>query len=216
MCWFTKPKLVGPLSAHRPQRIWAEDELVMDGSARSPNRSFRISPVDRLGRTISSLVLDAAEAIARRAIEHAEKLLIDPAVAATLLEESAATVSRAINSKSHCTQDEVRDLPSYLFRAFIRRVNRAKRRQFFQEDAVRMLSSDSDKSTDAYEHLELKILVDELLASSDAVTRDMFYRRAQGFSWKEIGFAYGVSGHAAESRFSQALRRIGARLGTKK
>jgi DNA-directed RNA polymerase specialized sigma24 family protein len=172
--------------------------------------------VDRLGRTISSLVLDAAEAIARRAIEHAEKLLIDPAVATTLLEEAAATVSRAINSKRRCTQGEVRDLHSYLFRAFIRRVNRAKRRQFFQEDAVRVVSSDSDKSTDPYEYLELKILVDELLARSDAVTRDMFYRRAQGFSWKEIGFAYGVSGHAAESRFSQALRRIGARLGMKK
>lgn len=61
----------------------------MSGGARPPNRSLLVSPVDRLGRTISPLVLDAAEQIGRRAIEHAEKLLIDPAVAAGLLEEAA-------------------------------------------------------------------------------------------------------------------------------
>ena len=58
----------------------------MDGGARPPNRGFSVSPVDRLGRTISPVVLDAAEEIRRRAIEHAEKLQIDPAVAAGLLE----------------------------------------------------------------------------------------------------------------------------------
>src|SRR2546430_13247111 len=69
-----------------------------------PNRSFRVSPVDRLGRPISPLVLGAAEEIGRRAIEHAEKLLIDPAVAAGLLEEAAATVSRALASDRKSTR----------------------------------------------------------------------------------------------------------------
>jgi hypothetical protein len=64
----------------------------MDGGARPPNGSFSVSPVDRLGRPISPVVQHAAEEIGRRAIEHAEKLLIDPAVAAGLLEEAAATV----------------------------------------------------------------------------------------------------------------------------
>ena len=185
----------------------------MDGGARPPNRSFRVSPVDRLGRRISPVVLDAAEAIGRRAIEHAEKLLIDPAVAAGLLEEAAATVSRAIASKSRGPQNEVRDLPAYLFRAFIRRINRAKRRQLSQEGAVQALELTSAGSTDPRTDLELKILVDELLARCDPVTRDMFYRRVQGFSWKEIAMSYGTSHNAAKSRFSQALRRLGARLG---
>jgi len=108
----------------------------MDGGARPPHRSFRISPVDRLGRRISPSVLDAAEEVGRRAIEHAERELIDPAVAATLLEEAAATVSRALDAKRHHTQNAVRDLPSYLFLAFIRRVNRTKKRQLLLEDAV--------------------------------------------------------------------------------
>jgi hypothetical protein len=110
----------------------------MDGGARPPNRIFRISPVDRLGRRISPSVLDAAEDVGRRAIEHAEREHIDPAVAATLLEEAAATVSRALDAKRHRTQNAVRDLPSYLFLAFIRRVNRTKKRQLLLEDAVQV------------------------------------------------------------------------------
>jgi len=63
--------------------------------------------------------------------------------------------------------------------------------------------------------LERKILVDELLTRGDPVARDMFYRRTQEFSWHEIGLSYGISGHAAESRFSQALRKIRERLDPK-
>jgi DNA-directed RNA polymerase specialized sigma24 family protein len=187
----------------------------MDGRARPPNRGFSVSPVDRLGRPISPVVLNAAEEIGRRAIEHAEKLLIDPAVAAGLLEEAAATVSRALTSKKHCAQSDVRDLPSYLFRAFIRRVDRIKKKQLTQVDDVPVPTFGSRNSTDPQAAVEMKILVDELLTRCDAVTREMFYRRIQGFSWEEIGRSYGISDHAARSRFSQALRRIGEKLGLK-
>jgi DNA-directed RNA polymerase specialized sigma24 family protein len=187
----------------------------MDRGARPPNRSFSLSPVDRLGRPISPVVLNAAEEIGRRAIDHAEKLLIDPAVAAGLLEEAAATVSRALASKKHCSQNDVRDLPSYLFRAFIRRVDRIRKKQLAQVNDVRVPTFGSGNSTDPQAAVEMKILVDELLTRCDAVTRDMFYRRIQGFSWEEIGRPYGISDHAARSRFSQALRRIGEKLGLK-
>jgi DNA-directed RNA polymerase specialized sigma24 family protein len=187
----------------------------MDGGARTPDRGFRVSPVDRLGRRISPVVLDAAERIGRRAIEHAEKLLIDPAVAAGLLEEAAATVSRALASKKNCKQASVRDLPSYLFRAFIRRVDRIRKKQLAQVDDVPLPTFSSANSTDPQAAVEMKILVDELLTRCDAVTREMFYRRIQGFSWKEIGRSYGISGNAAKVRFSEALRRIGEKLGLK-
>ncbi len=188
----------------------------MDGGAQASDRSFRISPVDRLGRRISPVVLDAAEQIGRRAIQHAEKLLIDPAVATSLLEQAAATVSRALETRRRRIQSDVRDLRSYLFRAFLRRINRIKKRQLILDGAVHALSVDSHNSTDPRASLELKILVDELLTRCDPVTRDMFYRRIRGFSWKEIGSFYGVSGHAAESRFSQALRRIAEKLGLRR
>jgi DNA-directed RNA polymerase specialized sigma24 family protein len=160
-------------------------------------------------------VLEAAEEIGCRAVEHAEQLLIDPAVAATLLEEAAATVSRTLQSKGHSTQSGVRNLPSYLFCAFIRRINRAKKRQLIQEAAILAHSAESPNSTNPTADLELKILIDELLSRSDAASRDMFYRRIQGFSWKEIALSYGISEHAAESRFSLAIRKLPQRLGLK-
>jgi len=172
--------------------------------------------VDRLGRRISPVVLDAAEKIGPRAIQHAEKLLIDPAVATSQLEQAAATVSRAIEARKRCVRTEVQDLHSYLFRAFIRRINRIKKRQLILDGAAHALTMGSHNSSDPRADLEMKILVDEILTRCDPVTRDMFYRRLRGFSWIEIGSFYGISDHAAESRFRQALRRIAEKLGLRK
>src|SRR6201984_2319180 len=105
----------------------------MDGGARPPKLNARISPVNRHGRSISPPVLEAAEEIVNRAVEHAEQLLVDPAIAATLLEDAAAAVSRALRSEIGQQRQHVRDLPCYLFRAFIRRVNRVKREQLIAE-----------------------------------------------------------------------------------
>src|SRR6266849_7470206 len=187
----------------------------MDGGARSPERSFRVNPVDRFGRRMSAAVHNAAEEIAQRAILHGEKLSIDPAVAASLLEEAAARVSRAIDRKRAGNEQPVRDLRAYLFRAFLRLVNKAVKRQLLVTNAIRTLSVTSHNSSDPLAQLELKILVDELLTRGDLVARDMFYRRTQKFTWDEIGLSYGISGHAAESRFSQALRKIRERLDPK-
>lgn len=200
-------------------RIWPAPPLgrdkAMDEGLRPLTGNRSISPIDRRGRAIGPPVLDAAEEIGRRAIEHAEKLLIDPAIAATLLEEAAATVSRALLSKRLSTQGTVRNLPSYLFRAFIRLINRAKKRQLIQEAAILAHSADSPNSMDPKTALDLKILVDELLTRCSPVTREMFYRRTQGFSWKEIGFSYAISEHAAESRVSESIRKLAKKLGVR-
>jgi DNA-directed RNA polymerase specialized sigma24 family protein len=187
----------------------------MNGDAPPPNRSLRFSPVDSLGRSICPSVLDAAEEIGDRAIKHAEKLLLDPAMAADLLEKAAATVSHAIAQKKHCTKNAIRDLPSYLFRAFIRRVNKTKKRQL-SYDSVRIQSVGSQNATDPLAELEVKILVDQLLTTCDPLIRDMFYRRSQGFSWKEIGLFYGISKAAAKSRFSQALDKMKRQAGVRR
>jgi DNA-directed RNA polymerase specialized sigma24 family protein len=100
----------------------------MAGEFRS-EAGFRISPIDPLGRTIEPVVLDAAEEIGQRAVHYAEKLVGDPALATNLLEESAAAVSRVLRSQGAHNDIHVNDLRAYLFRAFIRRVNKLKRRQ---------------------------------------------------------------------------------------
>src|SRR5260370_12727214 len=98
----------------------------MDRGARPSKLNARISPVDHLGRSISRPVLEAAEGIVTRAVEHAAQLLIDPAIAATLLEDAAAAVSRALPLAMVPNTQRIPDLPCYLFRAFILRVNRVQ------------------------------------------------------------------------------------------
>src|SRR5260370_39765693 len=95
----------------------------MDRGARPSKLNARISPVDHLGRSISRPVLEAAEGIVTRAVEHAAQLLIDPAIAATLLEDAAAPASRALPVEMVPHTQPIRDPPCHLFTALIRPVN---------------------------------------------------------------------------------------------
>jgi len=108
----------------------------------------------------------------------------------------------------------IRNLPCYLFRAYIRRVNRVKRQKLTAEAALISHVMQAPRSVNPTVEIEVHILIDELLARCDSKTRDMFYRRIQGFSWKDIGASYGMSAHAAESSFGKAIRRVAKRLGT--
>jgi len=180
----------------------------MAGQSGSGGR-FHLSPVDRFGRAIDPAVLEAAGRIGLRAISFAEQHLTDPAVAANLLEESASAVSRVLQTKRRHNERPIHDLETYLFRAFIRRINRVRRRAPVTDNPGKFVGTELSVSED----FELRILADEFLRRCDPVTRDMYYRRAQGFSWKEIANVYGISAHAAESRFSQAFQRVRKKLG---
>jgi len=169
---------------------------------------FQLSPVDRFGRAIEPLVLEVATQVVPRALAYAEKWAIDPAVAATLLEECAAAVSRVVQKPRPNGKVAIRDLQSYLFSAFIRRVNKIRRKM-----PVIANTSSAAIARQVSGDFELHILADEILKRCDPITRDMFYRRNQGLSWEEIGKDYSISAHAAESRFSQALQRVRKRLG---
>src|SRR6266851_5421213 len=180
----------------------------------SENGAARVSPMDQRGRPISPPVLIAAEELSRRAIRHAERLLVDPAVAANLLEEAAATVSRALNSKnSH--ERPIQDLESYLFRVFLRRLNRAKKRESLLAEAAELQTLPSRISWDPRRALDMKIFIDELLMQCNPVMRDVLCRRLADCSWKQVGRAYGISSHAAESKFGQALQKVRKKLGVK-
>lgn len=180
---------------------------------RSRLSSLWINTVDRLGRGIDPIVLAATEEIAPGALQYGERLLRDNALAATLLEEAAATVSRAVRLKGNASSDGIRNLQAYIFRTFVRRVNKARRRDIILSNQGTSTPSVHSNPVDRSEDIELNVLVNEFLAKCDPVTRDMFYRRMQGFSWKEIARVYGISTHAAESKFSQALRRVRKKLG---
>ena len=88
----------------------------------------RLNSVDHFGRDIDPETLAAAQIIAPRAIAYAVHLIGCPAQATSLLEEAAATVSRAIRRRTEAGKPAVVNLQAYLFRAFLRRVNVARRR----------------------------------------------------------------------------------------
>src|SRR5215510_584305 len=68
---------------------------VVSTMAAEGSRSLvRLNAVDRRGRKIEPAVLAAAEAIYPKVLEHGLRLLGDPAVVTTALEEVAARVSR--------------------------------------------------------------------------------------------------------------------------
>ncbi len=174
---------------------------------------LRLNPVDRHGEEINPAVLAAAEEVIPSALEYGLKMLRDPALVANVLEEVAAAVSRQVASKDPPGEPlPIQNLAGYVFRAFVRRVNRLKSKQ------PPLVSSDGDgqprtaRWVDPTSSLETKILLNECLAQLDFVTRDMFWRRAQGYSWRDIGKIHGLSGHAAEVRFRSALGRAQVRL----
>jgi hypothetical protein len=181
-------------------------------SGASP-RSFRLNSVDRQGRQIDPAVLAAAEAIFPRALEYGTNLLGDPAVVANTLEEVAATVSQLIARRDPPGEPApIRNLPGYVFRAFVRQVNRLKNKELAVLDAAITGQTLAQRLADPARQLEMKILVDECLGQFDFVERDMCWRRLDGFTWDEIGPVHGLSGHAAEVRFRNAVRAVKAKL----
>jgi DNA-directed RNA polymerase specialized sigma24 family protein len=179
-------------------------EFIPDKFGHKSNSS--LSPIDHRGRAITPSVLSAAEEISRRALRHAERLSIDPAVVANLLEEAAAAVSRALNAR-HRNEAPIENLEAYLFRAFLRRLNKTQKRQSRLDEAI-ALSAFSQKTPGTSSAVEMKIVLDEFLMQCDPEMRDVLYRRIAGASWKEIGQVYQISSHAAESKFSQAFRKV--------
>lgn len=172
--------------------------------ARSVSDTFLLSSVDRLGRTIDPLILAVAHEVGPRAVGYAERLLGDEALALDLLEESAAAVSAALKRKKADDSGPVRDLESYLFRTYLRKVGLVRGRQARLDRSLRA-KAPRQATADRLSQPEISLLFDEVMATYDKVTRQIVYRRLEGFLWREIATEYGLSTHAAEARYSRAL-----------
>jgi RNA polymerase sigma factor (sigma-70 family) len=171
--------------------------------ARGVSGVFLLSSVDRLGRTINPLILAIALEVGPRAVKYADRLLGDEALALDLFEEAAAAVSEALKRKPRDSAP-VRDLAAYLFRTYLRKVGLTRNRQARLDQSLRDKARRASSASDLAQ-AEVALLFDEVMATYDKVTRQIVYRRMEGFSWKEIGTEFGLSTHAAEARFSRAL-----------
>ena len=179
---------------------------------RSPRERTRrvvllLNSVDRLGRTVEPSVLSVAQDIVSQAVSHGEKLLGDPALALTLFEEAAAAVSKTVIEKLALGKPGIRDMRSYLFRVYLRRIGVEKRTSVSVDHPAEEQWQRHAQQTD-HRDIERQILVKEVLEGCDTLTREIFYLRLEGCSWKEIEKRSGIPLNAASLRFSKALRRL--------
>ena len=110
-------------------------------------------------------------------------LLVIPTVFTVLPPITATAVLRAISTQP-MSQHSVQDLQSYLFRAFLRRVNKRRKRDLSMAQALQIDALASRNSVDPRASLEQKILIEEFLMQCDPATGDMFWRRVFQNRWR--------------------------------
>jgi DNA-directed RNA polymerase specialized sigma24 family protein len=171
-----------------------------------PSPRFLLNSVDLLGREIDPAVLSVANEIAPRALAYAQNLIGDPALAMNYLEEAAAAVSVAIQEKKDAGAPAVRNIERYLFRTFIRIVDDVRRKQTILEKSLEEYAATRASITEE-SHAEITVLLNEIMATCDRVSRQIVLLHLEGRSWEDIGKHFGISRHAAEARFRKALDR---------
>jgi DNA-directed RNA polymerase specialized sigma24 family protein len=171
------------------------------------NCLFLLNAVDHFGRPIDPSVLSVAQEVGPGAVRYAEKVLGDPALAISLFEETAATISQTRLEKAASGKPDITDIRGYLFLAYMRRIRRQKR----MEVVLNGPESHSLAHQAQYTHVqdvERSLFLAEALASCDKVTQNIVLRRLEGYSWKEIERRCGVSSAAARKRFSSTVQRL--------
>src|SRR5450755_3048870 len=146
---------------------------------------FLLNAVDHLGRPIDPSVLSVAQEIGPGAVRYAEKVLGDPALAISLFEETAATVSQTLLEKAASGKPDVTDIRGYLFLAYMRRVRRQKRMEAVLNDPNSLSLARQAQYADVRD-VERSLFLAEALASCDRVTQNIVLRRLEGYSWREI------------------------------
>lgn len=179
-----------------------------------PSRRERTRPValllnsvDLRGRPVDPSVLSVAQEMASRAVAYGERLLGDPALALSLYEEAAATVSKTVAEKKAAGKSDIRDLRNYLFRVYMRRVG-TKRKSHLPFDEPHENDKEKQARHTDKNNIERDILLKEVLESCDTLTREIFFLKLEGCNWKEIEKRCGVPVNAASLRFSKAIRQL--------
>ena len=172
-----------------------------------PPTRFLPNPVDHLCRPIDPSVLRIAIEIAPQAVSYGERLLRDSAVAMTLFEEVAASVSRTLRQQIASGPLHVQEMGRYLFRSYLRRITAARRTQprllFAAEDFTQSCLQRNDTRT-----LEAAVLLRELRDCCDSITRPILQRRLEGCSWKQVEQEFGISANAAALRLKRVVRHL--------
>lgn len=163
--------------------------------------------VDHFGRPIGPAVYRIAQEIAPQAVSYGERVLGDSAVAMTLFEEVAATVSRSLKADTNSGLRRVRAMRQYLFRAYLRRIGTARRTEPHLLFGSELLRDRSPLRAEVGQ-IETAVVLREIQDCCDDITRAILRRRLEGCSWKQIEREFGISANAATLRLRRAVRNL--------
>jgi DNA-directed RNA polymerase specialized sigma24 family protein len=166
------------------------------------------------GTAVETDLLDAARRNWPRAVSYARRYQQDSSVAADILEKVLLATSRVTRARQK-SGNPIRNLDSYLYVAFVRRLNRRLARQPKIEfvgslqdlDALSSVQTQGSRPT-----VEDELLVRELLKHMTGHPRDMFFLRTSGYSWKEVARFLGTTANSAQVLFNKGLAKVRGRV----
>ena len=152
------------------------------------------------GERVEQDVFAAAAASWEWALAYSERLLRDTSETAEMLEACVRAVSRVVAGRRDAGLREIGPLRSYLCRAFMRRVWKARNRRL---RCVPLAPTNLIEAPD----LDSAVLIEQLQAFMDLQTLTIFQLRTAGEKWNAIAKKLGTSAHAAESRYHYGVSR---------
>jgi len=155
----------------------------------------------------------SAVAFVRGKLPEAAALEFDvKSLTTEIWEEALSSVLRTIEKLGDA---KIRDLDSYLFAIFSKRLNRHLARERKRRRIIEFVPSSEDlaelkgaQDISWVDRIESRILLEQALALMEEWFRDNAWCRCQGYSWDEIGVLLGLTKEQARKRFEYGVQKL--------
>ena len=166
--------------------------------------------VDRKGRQIRADVRSAAHEVWEEACRRTQSLLVDPAQAADVMEDSVAQVSRYLDRMGAPSSSPKKGLLLLAFSRALRRLAAKSRRLEPAGGAVELSTWAVDHrwSRQADARLDLENIVRKLSERNSVVLA----LRGAGYDWEEVAQALGTSVATVRNSFWREIRNVRRKL----
>lgn len=184
----------------------------MQGDANSSSPLW-LPKKDKNGNVLKKRLADAALRNWRRMRDYAARRRVDLSFAADIVESIVKTMS---TGRARTPTTAIRKPDSYIVARFTRQIKRFLVRERRIKYVPTLAELESLRASQDWEwplRLENLIQAKEALACMDADTRRTCWRRAQGYSWKEIAQRQGVRVNTAIKAYQRGLQKARERMG---
>jgi len=162
------------------------------------------------GAAIETDLLDAARRNWPRVLSYAQRYQQDSSVAADIFETALLATSRVKRARQKSGKP-IRNFDAYVYVAFVRKFKRylARQPKIQFVGSLQDVDTHSDirhsKVPPAVEH---DLLAKELLQRMSHRTRQTFYLRTNGYSWKETARFLNTTANSAQVLFTKEIGKI--------